>query len=266
MMAYISLAAMTSYCIGFSIVWRHRSSQQILRPNSPIFPLVVMLSIVLHAIALAGQIQSPVGINLNLIATANVVAFVMVVVVAITNTRLPIANLYLLLFPISVVFLLLSLLLEPGAEPLTNISTPLTAHILISLAAYSTLMMAACQSIFLAVQERQLRTPNKSHHHMLPPLETMERLLLAMIWIGLILLTVSILSGFLFLDNMFAQRVVHHTVLTSLSWIAYASFIAGRYLFGWRGLTAVRWSLVAFALLVLGYVGSKFVLEYLIQR
>jgi ABC-type uncharacterized transport system permease subunit len=64
---------------------------------------------------------------------------------------------------------------------------------------------------------------------------------------------------------MFAQRVAHHTVLTTLSWLVYVGFLMGHYVFGWRGITAVRWNLSAFGLLLLGYVGSKFVLEYLLR-
>jgi ABC-type uncharacterized transport system permease subunit len=94
----------------------------------------------------------------------------------------------------------------------------------------------------------------------------MEHLLVAMLWIGLVLLSASILSGYFFFEDILARQVAHHIVLTSLSWCVYVFFLAGRYLFGWRGLTAVRWTLVAFSLLVLGYLGSKFVLEFLLQR
>ena len=96
--------------------------------------------------------------------------------------------------------------------------------------------------------------------------ETMERLLIAMLWIGTALLTLAILTGLLFLDDMFAQRVAHHTVLTTLSWCVFMLvFCSAHHIFGWRGVSAVRWNLSAFGLLLLGYVGSKFVLEYLLQ-
>jgi ABC-type uncharacterized transport system permease subunit len=190
----------------------------------------------------------------------------MVAVVAVANVRAPVSNLYFFLFPLSIATIALGQWLTVAGTPMTNVSAPLLAHILLSLAAYSTLMMAACQSILLTVQERRLRTPGKSALRVLPPLETMEHLLVTMLWCGLILLTGAIATGFVFLDDMFAQHVVHHTVLTSLSWLVYALFIAGHYVFGWRGLTTVRWTLVAFTLLVLGYLGSKFVLDYLIER
>jgi ABC-type uncharacterized transport system permease subunit len=99
----------------------------------------------------------------------------------------------------------------------------------------------------------------------LPPLQTMETLLFGLLWTGIIALTLAIISGFVFLDDMFEQRVVHHTVLALSSWVLYGILLAGHRLFGWRGTTAVRWTLIAFGLLVLGYFGSKFVIEILLE-
>ncbi|MEE4283699.1 MAG: hypothetical protein V2I41_17295, partial [Pseudomonadales bacterium] len=63
-----------------------------------------------------------------------------------------------------------------------------------------------------------------------------------------------------------ARQVLHHLVLTSLAWLVYVVFLGGHYLYGWRGMTSVKWSLTGFTLLLLGYLGSKFVLEYLLHR
>jgi ABC-type uncharacterized transport system permease subunit len=84
------------------------------------------------------------------------------------------------------------------------------------------------------------------------------------LWAGILTLTAAIATGFVFLDDMFAQRVVHHTVLAIASWVGYAVLLTGRHFFGWRSSTATSWTLVAFALLILGYFGSKFVLEILL--
>ena len=101
--------------------------------------------------------------------------------------------------------------------------------------------------------------------YFVPSLETMDRLLIAMLWWGLGLLSISILTGFFFLEDIMAQRVAHHVVITTLSWAAYVVFFIGRIAFNWRGTLAVRWTLVAFSLLVLGYAGSKFVVEYVLS-
>ena len=255
-----TLAAVVLYAAGFYLRWQHREA-----PASGRAALLLPLAaVVAHALVCYSLLFTPDGVDLSVVAVSNLVALVLVLVVALTNLRLPVENLYIFLFPIAIVTVLAAVLFDSGASPLVNVTPTLLAHILISLAAYSALMMAAVQSIMLALQERHLKAPGKPVLTILPPLETMEHLLVAMLWIGLVLLSASILSGYFFLEDIFHRQVLHHIVLTSLSWFVYAFFLAGRYLFGWRGLTAVRWTLVAFALLVLGYLGSKFVLEYLL--
>jgi len=227
---------------------------------------VAIVALIGHIFVARELLFDDQSMQLSIIYVANVVAVVMTLVVALVSLRLPIVRLFLLVIPVAFLTLFLGLFAKPGTATASVSNTPLLAHILISLVAYSTLMLAAFQSILLAVLERRLRTPGKQASQWLPPLETMEQLLVAMLWIGLALLTASIFSGFLFLEDMFAQHVSHHIVITSLSWLVYAFFLIGRYVFGWRGLTAVRWTLVAFTLLVIGYLGSKFVLEYILQR
>jgi len=257
-----SIAAIALYMAGFYLRWRQRADTS---PHRSVLVITVG-ALLAHGIVCYAMLVTPAGIHLSVLSVSNLVAMVLVLVVAVSNIRLPVENLYIFLFPIAIVALLAAEVIEPRGHPLQNISTALLAHILISLAAYSALMMAAVQSVMLALQERHLKTPGKPAITILPPLETMEHLLVAMLWIGLVLLSGSILTGYLFFENILDRQVIHHIVLTTLSWAVYVFFLVGRYLFGWRGLTAVRWTLVAFALLVLGYLGSKFVLEYLLQR
>ncbi|MEM9623151.1 MAG: cytochrome c biogenesis protein CcsA [Pseudomonadota bacterium] len=267
MLTTLIVAALAFYVAGFGLRWRqlqHTAAAHDQATPGTMINWLTLGAIALHAAATYQLMFTPQGFNISLVAVSNAVALVMVVFVAVGNLRLPVANLYLLLFPISVTALAAAVLTPASSADPGGFTPVLITHILVSLGAYSILMMAACQSALLAVQEHQLKNHTLRPGKLLPPLESMERLLLGMLWIGLILLTAAIISGFAFLENMFAQQVVHHTVLTSLSWLVYAFFLGGRYLFGWRGLTTVRWTLVAFALLLLGYFGSKFVLEYLV--
>jgi ABC-type uncharacterized transport system permease subunit len=98
----------------------------------------------------------------------------------------------------------------------------------------------------------------------LPPLNTMERVLFELIWAGMALLSVSIISGLIFIDNMFAQHLAHKTVLSFVAWGVLAVLLTGRYRFGWRGMRAVKWTLWGCGFLPLAYFGSKFVLEILL--
>lgn len=257
-----SIAAIALYCAGLHLRWRQREQTV---PNR-VTLAITLGALTCHGFAAFTLINSSYGLDLSVVPVSVLVAFIIVAVVAVANIRLPVENLYLFLFPISIVVLLAANLIEPGGEPLDSLSGGLLPHILLSLAAYSVLMMTACQSILLALQERRLRHPGEQAFTILPPLETMERLHLVMLWTGLSLLSASILSGFVFLEDVFARQVLHHVVLTSLAWLVYLVFLSGHYLYGWRGMTSVKWSLSGFSLLLLGYLGSKFVVEYLLTR
>jgi ABC-type uncharacterized transport system permease subunit len=87
-----------------------------------------------------------------------------------------------------------------------------------------------------------------------------------MIGAGFILLTASLLSGAFFLDDMFAQHLVHKTALSVLGWVVFGTLLLGRFRAGWRGKTAIIWTLSGFVVLMLAYFGSKAVLELILQR
>ena len=126
--------------------------------------------------------------------------------------------------------------------------------------------LAAIQAVTLALQEHHIK-----HRHIsgilqtLPPLETMEQILFELIWIGMGLLSISLVSGVLFIDDFFAQHLVHKTFFSAAAWCIYAVLIFGRLQLGWRGQKAVRWTIGGFTALMMGYFGSKFVLEILLQ-
>ena len=276
---FVSLAAIVFYALGFATLWRTANFGSHTKEvdfsaiddgtdNNTTAPIssywLTLAAIIGHAFACVNTLLGEAGLSLSLIGVSNLVAVVMVCVVAVSSTKLPVNNIFLLLFPISIFNLLCLNLIDPGKTNALDLNTAQVAHILLSITAYAALMTAALQSVLLAVQESRLKRPSKSLYGLLPALETMEHLLLTMLWIGLGLLSLSIITGLIFLEDMLSQRLTHHTILTCLSWLVYAGFLVGHHIFGWRGVTAVRWNLAAFALLVLGYFGSKFVLEYLL--
>mgnify|MGYP001169539062 FL=1 len=269
-------AAIALYALGFAqLITAQRQSAGVIEPvtgaiepGKKIQQRVAMLglaAVACHGWATFSALVTDAGIDLALVHVCNYIAVVMVAVVALANSRLPVISVNLLLFPIAVINSLALLVIEPGNSTQLAINSTQSAHIILSLTAYAGLMTAALQSILLAFQDKQLQRLDTGFYRMLPALETMERLLIAMLWIGTVLLSLAIFTGLLFLDDMFAQRVAHHTVLTTLSWLIYVAFLLGHHVLGWRGITAVRWNLSAFGLLLLGYVGSKFVFEYLLQ-
>jgi ABC-type uncharacterized transport system permease subunit len=94
----------------------------------------------------------------------------------------------------------------------------------------------------------------------------MESLLFQMLGAGIVFLTISLVSGFLFIEDLFAQHLVHKTVLSILAWVIFTGLLMGRRRYGWRGQTAIQWTLIGFVLLLLAYFGSKLVLELILHR
>ena len=99
----------------------------------------------------------------------------------------------------------------------------------------------------------------------LPPLDTTEELLFTLLAAGFCLLSLSLMSGFFFLENMFYQHLAHKTVLSCIAWAIFGVLLFGRWRFGWRGKTVVHWTLAGFVLLILAYFGSKLVLEIVLR-
>jgi len=97
-----------------------------------------------------------------------------------------------------------------------------------------------------------------------PPLQSMEALLFELIWAGEIMLTLSLLSGFVFYEDFFAQKLLHKVAFSLVAWAFFGVLLWGRQFQGWRGKTAARWTWAGFIAIVLGYVGSKVVLEFLL--
>ena len=140
-------------------------------------------------------------------------------------------------------------------------------HVFFSIVAYAVLTVAAGQAVLLSIQDRQLRNGHiRGVMRLFPPMQVMESMLFEVIWLGEILLTIAISTGFFYVDNLFAQHLVHKTVLTLIAWVVFAILLGGRYLRGWRGRTATRFTLSGFAVLLVAFFGSQLVLEFILKR
>ncbi|MBC7622678.1 MAG: cytochrome c biogenesis protein CcsA, partial [Aeromicrobium sp.] len=102
----------------------------------------------------------------------------------------------------------------------------------------------------------------------LPPLLRIEKLMFQLLWVAFAMLTATLLSGVFFSEVLFGKafQVTHKTVFSFLSWFVFGGLLAGRFFAGWRGKLAIRWTLIGFVMLLLSYVGSKFVLEVILKR
>jgi ABC-type uncharacterized transport system permease subunit len=149
---------------------------------------------------------------------------------------------------------------------ISTTTNAIQGHIMVSVIAYSLITLGAFQAGLLAYQDRSIR----QHHpggfiRFLPPLHDMETLLFQFLGFGFICLSASLLTGFIYLEDIFSQQLVHKTVLSIVGWMILGILLFGRLKFGWRGMTAIRWTLAAFVFLMLAFFGSKLVLEFILQ-
>jgi ABC-type uncharacterized transport system permease subunit len=141
-------------------------------------------------------------------------------------------------------------------------------HLGLAMVAYSLFVIALLHATLMAVAERQLHGKGSPLISNLPPLLTLEKLLFRVIGAAFVFLTLTLATGIVFSETLFGRplRADHKTVFAVLSWLTFGLLLAGRALYGWRGRTAVRWTLTGFLMLLLAYVGSRFVLEVVLQR
>ena len=224
------------------------------------------LAVLTHAISAYGVIQSADGFHFGLFEISTLITLSISLVVLISSLRKPLEILFLALFPLAMLSIIASLAIRSEYPP-TSMSLGLASHVLISILAYSFITIAALQASFLAYQNHQLK-----HGHAgglirkLPSLQDMEAFLFELVWVGQILLTLAIATAFLFFDNIWGiDGVIHKTVFSLLSWVVFAVLLWGRHQLGWRGQTAIRGTLAGFALLIIGFYGVKFALEYIIS-
>ncbi len=143
----------------------------------------------------------------------------------------------------------------------------LTAHILLSMGAAALLFAAAATALLLVFLDKRLRTRRLADlPRALPPLDALEQVMFRLIGAGFVLLTLALLTGFVFVTDLFEQHLIHKTVLSLVAWVLFGILLIGRTRYGWRGRTAVLCTLSGFGFLVLAYFGSKFVLETLLGR
>ncbi len=242
-----------------------RDTHQIRRPRTPL--CLAWMAVVAHTLYTALAYPQNSSFNFSFISTASLVSLIVALLLLIATPNKPVEKLGIVIFPIAAVMLALELILPEKPHWLHTHNWQMSVHVLTSIIAFSLLNIAALQAILLAIQDQQLKSHSpKRFIQSLPPLQTMESLLFQMLGTGLFFLTISLVSGFIFIEDLFAQHLAHKTVLSIIAWIIFSSLLLGRLRYGWRGLTAVRWTLTGFILLLLAYFGSKLVLEIILHR
>ena len=222
--------------------------------------------IVAHVFSVYYSVYSPEGVQLGIFKVSSLFFVVINAVVWLSSLKKPLHNLYLGLLPLSLMAVAISLFFSSPITKADALSPGILAHILLSILAYSLLTIATLQAVLLSYQNRKIRSKHPgSIMGLMPPLQTMETLLFELVWGGILFLTLSIVTGFLFVDDFMAQKLSHKAVFSIISWVIYATLLTGRHFMGWRGKIAIRWVVGGFIALMIAYFGSKLVLEVILS-
>lgn len=236
-------------------------------PDQRLLALLGGLALLAHALGLGLSLfDDQGGLLLDFFKAASLLAAAVIGLTLLACLRMPVHNLLLLLFPMAAVTALFGVVGPAGTSSPIQEHPGILAHILLSILAYGLLTMAVLQSLLVLLQNHQLKHKHPSGIiRTFPPLQTMESLMFGFLWSGWLLLSLSLLSGALYLDDLFAQHLVHKTLLSCLAWVVFAILLWGRHQLGWRGIVAIRWTLAGFLLLMLAYFGSKLVREFILH-
>jgi ABC-type uncharacterized transport system permease subunit len=236
---------------------------------------VLALAIGLHGALLAHGIYVDGQVRFGFAHALSATLWITVIIVWLESFVSASRGLFLLVLPLSAITVVLPLA-YPGSFLGQATDAPMfRLHLLLAILAYSLLTIAAMQALLMASMDRRLHGETlggrgRLAHFLdrLPPLLAMEKVLFRLIGAGFVLLTATLVSGVFFSEEIFgrALRFDHKTIFTFAAWFVFCALLVGRVVFGWRGRTALRWTLTGFAMLMLAYVGSRFVLEVLLQR
>lgn len=201
------------------------------------------------------------GPDLDFFAAMSVVGALVAVGSSLLALIRPVIAVGAVVFPLALLTLLGEALSPEPAGVANNEPWQIQVHAVVALLAYATLSIAAVVAVLLALEDLALKRHRVEWLRFFPPLQLLEGVLFQLLAIGFVLLTLTLVTGVLFVEDLFAQHLVHKTALSIAAWMVFGTLLFGRWRWGWRGQRAAHLTLAGMALLVLGFLGTKFVLE-----
>ncbi|MCS5590941.1 MAG: cytochrome c biogenesis protein CcsA [Gammaproteobacteria bacterium] len=261
-MPYITIIPFVAYLLVALLLTRYFTQDSETHQHKTLANILLLLACVSHAYLLSDLWQTE-GVFFGLASSVSFVAWVVAALLFVTSLSKPIHALGIIVYPLAAIALLFSLAFPDSNNKLIEVS--IAAHVFLSISAYALLAIAVCQSVLLNIQEKLLHEHQiNSFINKLPPLQTMEDFLFQTLKMGCLLLTLSLASGFIFIDDFFTQQLTAKTLLSLIAWAVFVGLVAGHKIFGWRGKYATLTTQIGFGMLVLAYFGTKFVLERLL--
>jgi ABC-type uncharacterized transport system permease subunit len=262
-----SLIAVACYLIGAAVLGlsAYRADPHRGRGARLAAAAITLVGLVAQASSLFVLQRRAPGVALSLGDTASIVGLVVAAVAAMMLRTRPAGAVALLL----VIAAVLEAASAAGGRHF-SVEQPgweLSFHVAVATTAFAMLTIGAALAAAQAVVDRRLRSRKPlGALRIFSPLEALESGCFQAILAGFLLLTLALVSGAFFIENLFAQHLVHKVVLAMIAWVLFGMLLFGRLRFGWRGRRALRWALSGYVALALSYFGSKLVLETLLGR
>ena len=266
------LAALVYAALGFhfwNTRWRESETQHVAQPMQSWERGTIAAALVVHGYGLYDALFSQIGMRFSFSFALSLMMWLAVLIYWLESFMARMEGMQPMVLPLAAACTAAPVVF-PQVHLVANASaTGFKLHFLTAMLAYSFLTLSALHAIFMGFTENALhKRALKRSLSSLPPLLAMESLLFRMLLAGFILLTLTVGSGVFFSEALFGKPFTfeHKTLFALASWGIFATLLIGRHAWGWRGKRALRWTLAGFALLILAYVGSRFVAEVLLGR
>ncbi|MDC9588472.1 inner membrane protein YpjD [Xenorhabdus sp. XENO-10] len=264
-MLIFSIIALLAYLISLTLIvpglLRQQNSYQKLALS---FAIIALVS---HAIALKYQVfHVSSGQNLTLLNLGSIVSLLVCLIMTVVAFR---GRAWFLL-PVVYSFAMINLILVsmmPG-EFITHLedSVELFIHIGLALLSYATLLIAALYALQLGWLDYQLKKKKLTFTSGIPPLMTIERKMFHITQVGVILLTLTLCTGIMYMDDVFSKENIHKSVLSIIAWFVYVILLWGHYHEGWRGKRVIWFNLIGAFILTLAFFGSRLLQEMMVYQ
>lgn len=262
-MVIFSASAMFFYCIALVLVTSRLFHPE--GPNRKAVAGIAAIAVILHAAALSQAIFTTDGQNFSLTNVISLVNWIIAFTFTVMMFRLKVIVVVPVVYACSVLSVALLWLLPPKFIIHFELYPEVLAHVVLSLMAYSALMIAALYAIQLAMIQNKLKKKQFMLSPSIPPLMTVEKQLYHLVIIGVILLSLSLATGFIFLDDMFADGKGHKAILSIMAWFVYIAMLWQQYWVGCKIRTAIIYTLTGATLLSLAYFGARIVKELILS-
>jgi ABC-type uncharacterized transport system permease subunit len=227
------------------------------------------LAWVLHALALSRGLFGSVPL-FGFAPALSVTAWLVLTVYAVESRMFPQLRVRRVLTVLGALAVVLAMVF-PGSPLHVSASPWLPLHLALGIASYGLFGAAVVHAWLISRAERQIRSATAESQDSGVPLLTLEKLTFRFVTAGFVLLSATLLAGLFFSEALYgavdrAAKWNHKTLFSVLAWLTFAVLLTGRARFGWRGRKARRVLYAGTALLLLAYVGSRFVLEVVLAR